>query len=159
MSHRACQNVSFRSPHLFYLLTVVVSRLFIFTCSHSDTHTTVGRTPLDEGSAHRRDLYLTTQTLTRDKYPCHRWDSNPRFQKAPGRRPTPETARPLESAFQNVLKSKYFFHLLGIEPQLLGRPVLSLAASLTIPYILLGHCEFSLPPSVKNKVISSTDLR
>jgi hypothetical protein len=40
-----------------------VSRLFIFTWSHSDTHTRVGRTPLDEGSARRRDLYLTTQTL------------------------------------------------------------------------------------------------
>jgi hypothetical protein len=31
--------------------------------SHSVRHTTVGRTPLDEGSASRRDLYLTTQTL------------------------------------------------------------------------------------------------
>jgi len=30
--------------------------------------TTLGRTPLDERSAPRRDLYLTTQTLTRDKY-------------------------------------------------------------------------------------------
>jgi hypothetical protein len=30
---------------------------------HIQTHTTVGRTPLDEGSARRRDLYLTTQTL------------------------------------------------------------------------------------------------
>jgi hypothetical protein len=28
-------------------------------------HTAVGRTPLDEGSARRRDLYLTTQTLIR----------------------------------------------------------------------------------------------
>jgi hypothetical protein len=36
--------------------------------SHSATHTTVGRTPLDEWSARRRDLYLTThntyKTLT-----------------------------------------------------------------------------------------------
>jgi hypothetical protein len=31
--------------------------------SHSDIHYTVGRTPLDEGSAPHRDLYLTTQTL------------------------------------------------------------------------------------------------
>jgi hypothetical protein len=30
---------------------------------HTQTHTTVGRTPLDEGSARRRYLYLTTQTL------------------------------------------------------------------------------------------------
>ena len=27
---------------------------------HTHTHTHHGRTPLDEGSAHRRDLYLTT---------------------------------------------------------------------------------------------------
>jgi hypothetical protein len=61
-----------------------VTRLFIFTWSHSDTHTTVGRTTLDEGSARRRDLYLTTQTLTRDKHPCPPWDSNPRSQQALG---------------------------------------------------------------------------
>jgi hypothetical protein len=44
--------------------------LFLFLLDHTQTHTTVGRTPLDEGSARRRDLYLTTQTLTRDKHPC-----------------------------------------------------------------------------------------
>jgi hypothetical protein len=40
--------------------------LFIFTY-HTQTPTTVGRTPLDEGSARRRDLYLTTQTLYKRK--------------------------------------------------------------------------------------------
>jgi hypothetical protein len=34
-----------------------------FSLDHTQTHTTVGRTPLDEGSSRRRDLYLTTQTL------------------------------------------------------------------------------------------------
>jgi hypothetical protein len=39
---------------------------------------TVGRTPLDVWSARRRDLYLATHTtLTTDKCPCPRWDSNP----------------------------------------------------------------------------------
>jgi hypothetical protein len=38
-------------------------RGFLFSLDHTQTHTTVGRTPLDEGSARRRDLYLTTQTL------------------------------------------------------------------------------------------------
>jgi hypothetical protein len=37
--------------------------LMIRSLHHTQTHTTVGRTPLDEGSALRRDLYLTTQTL------------------------------------------------------------------------------------------------
>ena len=28
-------------------------------------------------------------TLTRDRHPCRRWDSNPQFQQVSGRRPTP----------------------------------------------------------------------
>ena len=35
--------------------------------NHTQWHVIVGWTPLDEGSAHRRDVYLTT--LTRDKHP------------------------------------------------------------------------------------------
>jgi hypothetical protein len=42
----------------------------VFALDHTQTHTTVGRTPLDKGLACRRDIYLTTQTLTRDKHPC-----------------------------------------------------------------------------------------
>jgi hypothetical protein len=55
--------VSFRSPSLFYLLVHSRCRGFLFSLDHTQTHTTFGRTPLDEGSARRRDLYLTTQTL------------------------------------------------------------------------------------------------
>jgi hypothetical protein len=34
------------------------------------SHTTIGRTPLDKWSAHRRNLYLTTHTiLSRDRHP------------------------------------------------------------------------------------------
>jgi hypothetical protein len=35
----------------------------VIALDHTHAYTTVGRTPLDEGSARRRDLYLTTQTL------------------------------------------------------------------------------------------------
>jgi hypothetical protein len=42
-------------------------------------HTTLGRTPLDEWSARRRDLYLTTHNI-----PCPRRDSNPQSQQAIG---------------------------------------------------------------------------
>jgi choline dehydrogenase-like flavoprotein len=35
----------------------------VISFDHTQAHTTVGRTPLDEGSARRRDLYLTTETL------------------------------------------------------------------------------------------------
>ena len=51
-------------------------------------HITVGRTPLDVWSAHRRDLWQHT-TLTTDKHSCHWWDSNPQSLQASGHRPTP----------------------------------------------------------------------
>jgi len=54
---------------------------------HTQRRTTVGRSPLDEWSARRTNLYLTT--LTTDKHPCPQWKSNPRSQQASGRRPTP----------------------------------------------------------------------
>ena len=41
---------------------------FMRFLDHTQRRTTVGRTPLDEWSARRRDLYLTT--LTTDRYPC-----------------------------------------------------------------------------------------
>jgi hypothetical protein len=66
---------------------------------HTQRRNTVGRTPLDEWSAHRRDLYLKTHTkLTTDKSLCLRWDSNSQSQQASNRRPTPHTAWPLEPA-------------------------------------------------------------
>ena len=37
-------------------------------------------------------------TLTTDRHPCPRWDSNPQSQQTSGRRPTPWTARPLRPA-------------------------------------------------------------
>jgi hypothetical protein len=46
-------------------------------------HPTVGRTPLDEWSARRRDLSTWQHTtLTTDKYLCPQWDMNPRSQQA-----------------------------------------------------------------------------
>ena len=61
---------------------------FLRFLDHTQRRTTVGRTPLDEWSARRRDLYLTTHN-THNKHPCPQWDSNPRSQQASGRRPTP----------------------------------------------------------------------
>jgi len=67
--------------------------------THTQRRTMVGMTPLDEWSACRRDLYLTTQTiLTRNRHQCPRRDSNPWSQQASGRRTTPQNARPLGSA-------------------------------------------------------------
>ena len=55
---------------------------------HTQRRATVCRTPLDEWSVRRRDLYLTTHN-THNKHPCPRWDLNPRSQQASGRKPTP----------------------------------------------------------------------
>jgi hypothetical protein len=60
-----------------YLLRVLASSFFRFR-DHTQGRTTVGRTPLDEWSARRRDLYLTIHTtLTTDNHPCPLRDSNP----------------------------------------------------------------------------------
>ena len=74
--------------------TRVMASSFLRFLDHTQRRTIVGRTPMDEWSAPRRDLYLTTHN-THNKHPCPRWDSNPRSQQVSGRRPTPQTARPL----------------------------------------------------------------
>jgi hypothetical protein len=87
---------------------------YVFSLDHTQTHTTVGRTSLDKGSARCRDLYLTTQTCTRDKHPCFPVGFEPtvpasaRLQTyasdraATDRRSMPQTARPLGSAMMKV---------------------------------------------------------
>ena len=51
-------------------------------------HTTLGRTPLDESSARRRDLYLTTHN-TLERLPCPRTVWDPQSQEASGGAATP----------------------------------------------------------------------
>jgi hypothetical protein len=48
---------------IFHLLVHSRCRGVLISLDHTQVHTTVGRTPLDEGSARRSDLYVTTQTL------------------------------------------------------------------------------------------------
>jgi hypothetical protein len=56
-----------QTPYLFHRSTAVVSlRLLIVEVSRSHSHTTLGRTPLDEGSTDRRDLYLTNTQHSQD---------------------------------------------------------------------------------------------
>jgi hypothetical protein len=54
---------------------------------------TLGKTPPDEGSARRRDIYLTTHNIHKSS-PWSRRDSSPQSQQANGRRPESWTARP-----------------------------------------------------------------
>jgi len=60
--------------------TQVMASSFLKFLDHT-RRTKVGRTPLDELSARRRDLYLTIHNI-HNKHPCPRWDSNPRSQQA-----------------------------------------------------------------------------
>ena len=67
----------------------------------SRSHTTTHHSRQDSSgrviSSSQRPLHDNT-TLTTDKYPCPRWDSNPRSQQASGRRRTPQTVRALGPA-------------------------------------------------------------
>ena len=51
-------------------------------------HTTLGRTPLDESSTYRRDLYLTTHNIL-ERLPCPRTVWDPQSQEASGGAATP----------------------------------------------------------------------
>jgi hypothetical protein len=55
--------------------TRAMTSLFLRFLDHTQWHTTVVRTPLDEWSARRRYSYLTTQN-SHDKHPCYRRNSN-----------------------------------------------------------------------------------
>jgi hypothetical protein len=52
------------------------------------THTRVGRTPLDQRSASRGDLYLVTHNTHKRQISMAWLDSNPQSQQASGRTPT-----------------------------------------------------------------------
>ena len=60
---------------------------FLMFLDHTQRRTTVGRTPLDEGSARRRDLYLTTHDTHKTNIHAPRSDSNSRSQQVSGLRP------------------------------------------------------------------------
>jgi hypothetical protein len=59
--------------------TRVMASSFLRFLDHTQRRTTVGRTPLYERSARRKDLYLTTHN-NHNKHPCHGRNSNPRSQ-------------------------------------------------------------------------------
>jgi hypothetical protein len=83
---------------------------------HTRRRTTFGRTPLDEWSASRRDLYLTTQN-THDRHPCPRWDSNPQSQQASGRRPAAQTL----SLQTNSTRLRLILHLIHAQKTMYNR--------------------------------------
>jgi len=69
--------------------TRIMAPPFLMFLDHTKRRTTVGRTPLDEWSARRRDLYLKTHNTHNTQISMPRRDSNPQSQQASGRRPMP----------------------------------------------------------------------
>jgi hypothetical protein len=61
-------------------------------------HNSFSRTPLDEWSARRRDLYLTIHNTQNRQTSMPSRESNPQSKQGSDRRPSPGTARPLGQA-------------------------------------------------------------
>jgi len=59
-----------------------------FMITHNDALQSVGLLWTSDQSAAETSTWQHT-TLTTDKHPCPRWDSNPQSQQASGQRPTP----------------------------------------------------------------------
>ena len=64
-------------------------------------HNTLGRTPLDEGSAGRRGLYVTT--LRRERHLCSWRDSNPQSQQANGCWDAVQLVTQISVIFMNIV--------------------------------------------------------
>jgi hypothetical protein len=69
-----------------------------FSLDHTQAHTTFGRTPMDDGSARRRDLYLTTQALYKTNIHAPGGIRTHDPNKRSAANLTPQTAWPLGSA-------------------------------------------------------------
>ena len=91
----------FHSPVAGFSLLVFEDLLI----THNDAPQSVGLLwTSDQSVAETSTLQHTT--LTTDKHPCPRWDSNPQFQHGSGRRRTPQTARPLGPALLDYYAKK-----------------------------------------------------
>jgi hypothetical protein len=110
---KAWSMVSFRSPFLFYLLVHSRCRGFRFSLDPTLTHATFVRTPLDEGSDLRRDLYLTTQTLYKRQISMPPVGFEPTIP-ASARPQTYALARPLGSARMKNTDQNFKFTLVEI---------------------------------------------
>ena len=63
-------------------------RFWGFLITHNDAPQSVGLLWTSDQSVAETSTWKH-KTLTTDKHPCPRWDSNPQSQQASGRRPTP----------------------------------------------------------------------
>jgi len=75
-----------RDKYTFSLLwrcvpTRAMAYTFLMFLDHTKRRTTIGKTSLNEWSAHRRDLYMTTHNIHNRQISMPRWHSNPQFQQ------------------------------------------------------------------------------
>jgi len=94
MRHHGCNNeTALVTMGIFFVFGAIVPSgpgppLSWGFLDHTQWRTTVGRTHLVEWSARRRNVYLTTHKTHNRQISMPRWESNPQFQQAGGRRPT-----------------------------------------------------------------------
>ena len=73
--------------YIYIYIYIYMEHIFLMFLNHTQRRSTVGRTHLDEWSARRRDLYLTTHDNHNRQISMPRLDSNPRSQQVSGLRP------------------------------------------------------------------------
>ena len=98
------------SKHLFFWrISPHWTRASSFTSilDHTQRRTRLGRSPLDEWSARRRDLYLTTHNI-HNRHQCPRWDSNPTVSA--GKRPHAYALDCAETGTGSRNNYKYLFY-------------------------------------------------
>ena len=106
VSYPVCCLFSWRYSHfgcIFHNLVAGFSLLIRgFLITYNDAPQSVGLLWTSDQSVAETSTWQHT-TLTTDKHPWSRWDSNPQSQQASGRRPTPYTTRPLGPAQYHTL--------------------------------------------------------
>ena len=99
---------------------------------HTVTHTTLGKTPLDDWSAQRKDLYMTTHSIhkiyihapgaIRTRNPSKRTAANPRFRPRDQRNPPDCTIVTVISNYncENNVRRTWMLSIVLIEIKPLG---------------------------------------
>jgi len=121
------------------------------TDRQTDRHTTLSRAHLEEWSARRKDLYLTTHTIPKGHTfmpPCPRRHSKQQSHQTSGGRPTPYTALPPRSTVYVIR--------IGFAQQEPLRDLTSLLVytDSTMPLLLINsvvNCKECLPFNTNNQ--------
>jgi hypothetical protein len=81
--------------YIYIYIHIYIEHLFLMFLDHTQRRSTVSRTPLDEGSARRRDLYLTTHDTHNRQIPMPPVGFEPTISA--GKRPYPAYVKKMVS--------------------------------------------------------------